>query len=136
METPSTQQPATQAFRAILERATDLGVADLADQHDHYLYGSEKHQPYSDRTPAHQAGHLQMQLDEVQTDLAEFEDQYGMTSDDFYRRYQAGQTDDRMDFVEWASLAQMANKLRERLRVLHTSQPELPHAQAPRAQRP
>jgi hypothetical protein len=77
-----------------------------------------------------------MQLDEVQTDLAEFEDQYGMTSDDFYRRYQAGQTDDRMDFVEWASLAQMANKLRERLRVLHTSQPELPHAQAPRAQIP
>ena len=39
-----------------------------------------------------------------------------MASDDFYRRYQAGQTDDRMDFVEWAALVQMANN--QRLRVL------------------
>lgn len=26
----------------ILERATDLGIPDLAEQHDHYLYGSPK----------------------------------------------------------------------------------------------
>ena len=32
----------TRAFRRILERATDLGVADLAEQHDHYLYGVDK----------------------------------------------------------------------------------------------
>ena len=115
METPSTQQPATQAFRAILERAIDLGVADLAEQHDHYLYGGEKNEPYFDSALAHQAEHLQTQLDEVQTDLAEFEGQYGMTSDEFHRRYQAGQTDDRMDFVEWASLVQMATRLRQRV---------------------
>ena len=40
-----------------------------------------------------------------------------MASDDFYRRYQSGQTDDRMDFVEWAALVQMASNLRRRLRV-------------------
>lgn len=34
--------PATRAFRRILERATDLGVTDLAEQHDHYLYGTDK----------------------------------------------------------------------------------------------
>jgi hypothetical protein len=28
----------TRAFRRILERATDLGVTDLAEQHDPYLY--------------------------------------------------------------------------------------------------
>ena len=32
-------QPATRAFQRILERATDLGVDDLAEHHDHYLYG-------------------------------------------------------------------------------------------------
>ena len=32
----------TPAFQRILERATNLGVTDLAEQHDHYLYGVEK----------------------------------------------------------------------------------------------
>jgi hypothetical protein len=135
MQTPSTQQPATQAFQAILERATDLGVPDLAEQHDHYLYGGAKPGPPSESLLAGEPEHLQAQLDAVQADLVEFEGQYGMTSDDFYRRYRAGQTDDRMDFVEWASLVQMANHLRERLRVLDTSQPELPSVEAPGAQR-
>jgi hypothetical protein len=35
------QSPA-RAFQRILDRATDLGVTDLAEQHDHYLYGVEK----------------------------------------------------------------------------------------------
>ncbi len=29
-------QAATRAFQRILDRATDLGVTDLAEQHDHY----------------------------------------------------------------------------------------------------
>jgi len=32
----------TRAFRKILERATDFGVNDLAEQHDHYLYRVDK----------------------------------------------------------------------------------------------
>jgi hypothetical protein len=32
----------TRAFQRILDRATNLGVKDLAEQHDHYLYGVEK----------------------------------------------------------------------------------------------
>ena len=35
-------EPSTPAFQGILARATDLGVSDLAEQHDHYLYGTEK----------------------------------------------------------------------------------------------
>jgi hypothetical protein len=35
-------EPPTAAFQRILDRATDLGVSDLAEQHDHYLYGIEK----------------------------------------------------------------------------------------------
>ena len=32
----------TLAFQRILGRATDLGVADLSQQHDHYLYGVDR----------------------------------------------------------------------------------------------
>ncbi len=60
----------------------------------------------------------QAQFRQLQRDLAAFEKQYGLSSAEFYRRFQAGQTDDRMDYVEWASLVQMANNLRERLHVL------------------
>ena len=47
-----------------------------------------------------------------------------MTSDEFFRRYQAGLTDDRMEFVEWASLIQMTLKLHQRMEAL-TSVEEL-----------
>lgn len=36
--------PSTTAFQRILDRATDLDINDLAEQHDHYLYGTEKQQ--------------------------------------------------------------------------------------------
>lgn len=67
---------------------------------------------------AHEADLCREQLNELQKDLAEFEERYGFSSDEFYRRYQAGQTDDRMDYVEWASLVQMRSNLQERLRIL------------------
>ncbi len=66
----------------------------------------------------HEAEESAKLYEEIQVDLAEFETKYGMNSEDFYQRYQAGETDDRMDFVEWASLVQMAENLRQRLEVL------------------
>ena len=66
----------------------------------------------------YEAGVCRAQLRQLQTDLAEFERQYGLSSAEFYRRFQAGQTDDRMDYVKWASLVQMADNLQERLRLL------------------
>jgi len=36
------KRPPNRALKRILERATDLGLSDLAEQHDHYLYGTEK----------------------------------------------------------------------------------------------
>ena len=67
---------------------------------------------------AHEASVCRAQLGQLQNDLAEFEEQYGLSSDEFYRRFQAGQTDDRMDHVEWASLVQMQENLQQRLRLL------------------
>jgi hypothetical protein len=37
----------TPAFRRILDRAADLGVTDLAEQHDHYLYNLRDNHDYS-----------------------------------------------------------------------------------------
>lgn len=57
------------------------------------------------------------QLRQFENDLAEFERRYHMTSSDFYAQYANGQTDDRMDFVEWASLVQMTDQLRQQVRI-------------------
>jgi hypothetical protein len=67
---------------------------------------------------AYEADVCRSQLAALQTDLLEFEQHYRLSSRDFYARYQAGQTDDRMDFVEWASLVQMTSNLEQRLRLL------------------
>ena len=67
---------------------------------------------------AHEAEQVRTQLTELEADLAEFERQYRVDSSEFLNRYQAGQTDDRMDFVEWASLVQMRDNLLRRLQLL------------------
>jgi predicted transcriptional regulator len=71
-----------------------------------------------DKLLSYERDRSQAQLGELRADLAEFERRYQISSVDFYQRFRAGQTDDRMDYVEWASLIQMADNLQERLRVL------------------
>ena len=61
-----------------------------------------------DKLLGYEADMARAQPGELQEDLARFEAQYGLGSAEFYRRFQAGETDDRMDYVEWASLVQMA----------------------------
>lgn len=66
------------------------------------------------------AGHfrqsqIQADLAATEEDLSEFEKRYNMSTAEFYGKYQTGQTDDRMDYVEWASLAKMAENLRKGL---------------------
>ena len=66
----------------------------------------------------HEAEQCQAQLSQLQDDLAEFEQKYHLSSSEFYRQFQAGHTSDDMDYVEWASLVQMAANLEKRLRLL------------------
>jgi len=61
---------------------------------------------------------LETDLSVTERDLSKFEMQYNMSTADFFLRWKDGQTDDRMDYVEWASLAQMAENLRKRLELL------------------
>ena len=65
-----------------------------------------------------EAEQCQAQLRQLQADLAEFEQKYQMSSREFYQQFQAGHTSDEMDYVEWASLVQMADNLQKRLRLL------------------
>ena len=71
-----------------------------------------------DKLLAHETALCREQLDQIRGDLVGFEDQYDCSSDEFYRRYQAGQTDDQMDYIEWASLVQIRDNLQERLHIL------------------
>ncbi|OQY47548.1 MAG: hypothetical protein B6242_04695 [Anaerolineaceae bacterium 4572_78] len=43
-ESESKTMETTVAFQIIMDNAINLGVSDLAAQHDHYLYGVEKHE--------------------------------------------------------------------------------------------
>jgi hypothetical protein len=60
----------------------------------------------------------QEQLNQLQEEMRQFEQTYHLSSEEFYRRFQAGETDDRMDYVEWASMVQMAHNLQARLDLL------------------
>lgn len=51
------------------------------------------------------------QLGEFLAELARFETQFGMSSAEFYTRYQAGEMGDGADVFEWQILYQMADRL-------------------------
>jgi len=67
-----------------------------------------------------EAFECQRQIDELTERLVVFEQQYHESSEDFLRRWQAGQTQDSFDFTEWASLAQARQFLQTRLKLLET----------------
>ena len=65
-----------------------------------------------------EASRVRMQLEDIERVLADYEKQYDMSSAEFFQKYDSGKTDDRMDFVEWASLTQMADHLRQKLETI------------------
>jgi hypothetical protein len=54
----------------------------------------------------------------LQSRVAEFEQQYGMSSEEFYRRFRAGELGDSADFVEWSVFHEMCESVQERLQEL------------------
>lgn len=63
----------------------------------------------------HEVNRLRLQLADMERVIAEYEKQYGMSSAQFLKKYMAGKTDDRMDYVEWASLTKMSKNFRKML---------------------
>ena len=60
-------------------------------------------------------------LTEVQKELEPFEQQYGISSQECYRRFIAGEMEDTADIVEWMGLYDNVLLYRERLAMLHAA---------------
>lgn len=50
--------------------------------------------------------------------IAQFEHQYGLSADDFWRRFQSGEMADTADFMEWNVFYKMRQRILSRLRIL------------------
>jgi hypothetical protein len=48
-----------------------------------------------------------------------FEQSYALSSEDFYKQYEAGQMGDETDYVEWAATLEMLANLDKRLALLN-----------------
>jgi hypothetical protein len=108
---PSSNTQIAGRFRKLAELYKNGQVSDLTAQTINKLLDYEISQTRK---------HLQ----ETEADLVVYEKQFGLTTIEFFARYQAGQTDDSAESVEWASLAQMAERLRQRLEFLSIENPK------------
>jgi hypothetical protein len=63
---------------------------------------------------------IQQQIRELETDLQVFEQQYQLSSADFYQQFKTGQLGDEADFVEWSAFYQMWSSLQSRLTLLQS----------------
>ena len=55
---------------------------------------------------------------DLEARLSAYEGQFNMSSDEFYRRFRAGELGDEMDFVEWSVFCEMYQAVLQRLEVL------------------
>lgn len=62
-----------------------------------------------------------LRLQRYEQALREFETRYTMASDTFYRRFQAGELGDAMDFFEWAGLYDLRQDLLTKIARLETA---------------
>ena len=61
---------------------------------------------------------IQVQIQELETDLQAFEQQYQLSSEDFYRQFKTGQLGDDIDFVEWSVFHEIWLDLQKRLTLI------------------
>ena len=60
----------------------------------------------------------QLRLQRYEQALQEFESRYGMDSQTFYQRFEAGELGDAMDFFEWSGLYELRQDLLRKIRRL------------------
>ncbi len=58
---------------------------------------------------------LQTALKRTKDNLRKFEDKYRMSSQKFFQLYQAGKTDDRDDYINWAGEYQIYQSIDEKI---------------------
>ena len=95
-------------LRQKVEAIEKVGAGDLADQVLHKLI--RLHMQKYDKS-----------LAEVQRELEPFEQQYGMSSDECYQRFMAGEMGDSADIIEWMGLYDDVMLYQERLATLRVA---------------
>ncbi|MBM3179142.1 MAG: hypothetical protein FJZ86_02180 [Chloroflexi bacterium] len=93
------------------------GVRRLAELYEKKQVSSLTAQTLN-KAVEYEVSQSQTQLAEIEKILTNYEKQFNLSTVEFFKRYQAGQTDDSAESVEWASLAQMAESIRKRLALL------------------
>ena len=102
-------------MNAMLERTKDLSDEEIEKRFDKAVMEIRAQARESEITEEDIEAEIRAvrQINEIKQVLADYEKQYGMSTLEFFRKYIAGETSDDMDFVEWASLAQMIVHLQE-----------------------
>ena len=70
------------------------------------------------RALRHQIRRDEADLARINAALAEFEQKYGLTSDEFCQRFQTGQMSDAAEFMEWNVFCRMRQRILSRLNIL------------------
>jgi len=70
------------------------------------------------RIVARQIARDKTDLRQIEAELAHFEREYSLTSDQFWKQYRAGEMADTADYMEWNVLIKSKRRVQERLRVL------------------
>lgn len=67
-----------------------------------------------------QIAKAKQEADSLRSRLVELETEYGMSSADFLRRFQAGELGDSADMFEWSAYYQMWLSAQKRVRLLES----------------
>ncbi|MCI0478448.1 MAG: hypothetical protein L0Y55_19570 [Anaerolineales bacterium] len=96
----------------VLQDLTRLEQLYAAGFHDSFLDNALR------KMIARQIARDEADLTRLTPALAEFERATGMSSDEFWRRYQAGKMADTADAMEWNALCKMRQRIMARLEIL------------------
>lgn len=58
---------------------------------------------------------MQREIAQLQVDLDAYADQYGMSSDLFYEKFEQGELEDSKDFMLWAGIYEMQQESKKKL---------------------
>ena len=61
---------------------------------------------------------LEEQYKRLEKELRDFEERYGMPSEEFYAKFEQGKLGDEMDFIEWSATFEMVQNLRKKMAIL------------------
>jgi hypothetical protein len=71
-----------------------------------------------DKLTKYKINELEKDINDIEISLKEFEEKYGLESTEFIKKFESSEMGDEMDFMEWASLYDMKERLKNRLNIV------------------